>query len=79
MLGLEPSGNDLVVNPTLPKGINHIELLNIRAAGATRTPSPGKPPDSTNTYGCTRHWALTNISQGWVDTATVTAPGNESS
>jgi len=29
MLGLEPSGNDLVVNPALPKGINHIELLNI--------------------------------------------------
>jgi glycogen debranching enzyme len=29
MLGLEPSGDDLVVNPALPQGINHIELLNI--------------------------------------------------
>jgi glycogen debranching enzyme len=29
MLGLEPSGNDLVVSPALPKGINHIELLDI--------------------------------------------------
>jgi glycogen debranching enzyme len=29
MLGLEPSGNDLVISPALPKGINHIELLDI--------------------------------------------------
>jgi glycogen debranching enzyme len=29
MLGLEPTGNDLVANPALPKGITHIELLNI--------------------------------------------------
>ena len=30
MLGLEPSGENLVVNPALPRGIKHIELLNIR-------------------------------------------------
>jgi glycogen debranching enzyme len=29
MLGLEPTGDDLVVNPALPKGISHIELLKI--------------------------------------------------
>jgi glycogen debranching enzyme len=29
MLGLEPSGDNLVVNPALPPGIKHIELLDI--------------------------------------------------
>ena len=29
MLGLETSGDNLVVNPALPKGISHMELLNI--------------------------------------------------
>ena len=29
MLGLEPSGNNMVVNPALPGGISHIELLDI--------------------------------------------------
>jgi glycogen debranching enzyme len=29
MLGLEPSGDNLVVNPALPGGITHIELLDI--------------------------------------------------
>jgi hypothetical protein len=29
MLGLEPSGDNLVVNPALPKGITHIELLDV--------------------------------------------------
>jgi glycogen debranching enzyme len=29
MLGLEPAGDDLVVNPALPVGIKHLELLDI--------------------------------------------------
>jgi glycogen debranching enzyme len=29
MLGLEPSGDGFIVKPALPKGINHIELLDI--------------------------------------------------
>jgi glycogen debranching enzyme len=29
MLGLEPSGENLVVNPSLPAGIDHIELIDI--------------------------------------------------
>src|SRR5258705_11170471 len=29
MLGLEPTGDNLIINPALPKGISHIELVNI--------------------------------------------------
>jgi hypothetical protein len=29
MLGLEPQGDDLIVDPSLPRGIGHVELLDI--------------------------------------------------
>jgi len=34
MLGLKPIGDDLIVDPALPKGIGHLELLDIRRAVA---------------------------------------------
>jgi glycogen debranching enzyme len=39
MLGLEPVGEHLVVDPALPVGVGHLELLDIRAAGAASTHS----------------------------------------
>jgi len=54
MLGLEPSGEHLIVDPVLPQGIGHLELLDIPgrwgkmdAFGRGRVDVSTKPPPST--------------------------------
>jgi hypothetical protein len=57
MLGLEPYGDHLVVDPALPVGLGHIALLDIPAAGDGSTPSAAAASTSTRSRACVRQLA----------------------